>query len=52
LLEAVKGEAATRNCSRLSLLNMRDRESYQRAYYTKDGWQERSDAANFVLDMG
>jgi hypothetical protein len=30
---------------------MRDRESYQRAFYAKDGWQEREDAANFVFDM-
>ena len=51
LLEAVKEEAATRNCSRLSLLNMRDRESYQRAFYAKDGWQERTDAANFIFEI-
>jgi GNAT superfamily N-acetyltransferase len=51
LLEAVKSEAATRNCSRLSLLNMRDRESYQRAFYAKDGWEERTVAANFIFEM-
>lgn len=51
LLKAVKGEAAARGCSRLSLLNMRGRESYQREFYAKDGWQERDDAANFVFDM-
>jgi hypothetical protein len=47
----VKEEAKSRGCSRLSLLNMRDRESYQRAFYAKDGWEERTDAANFVFDL-
>jgi GNAT superfamily N-acetyltransferase len=51
LLATVKEEARARGCSRLSLLNMRDRESYQRRFYAKDGWEERSDAANFVFDM-
>lgn len=51
LLAVVKEEAARRGCSRLSLLNMRDRESYQRAFYAKDGWDERPDAANFVFEM-
>lgn len=52
LLKAVKEEAVTRGCSRLSLLNMRGRESYQRGFYARDGWQEREDAANFVFEMG
>jgi GNAT superfamily N-acetyltransferase len=51
LLEAVKQEAATRGCSRLSLLNIRDRESYRRAFYAKAGWYERNEAANFMLDL-
>jgi GNAT superfamily N-acetyltransferase len=51
LLEAVKEEAVTRGCARLSLLNMRDRESYQRAFYAKRGWEERPDAANFIYDL-
>jgi ribosomal protein S18 acetylase RimI-like enzyme len=49
LLEAVKTEALNRGCSRLMLVNMRDRESYQRQFYAKQGWEERPDAANFVL---
>ena len=52
LLDAVKAEASARGCARLSLLNMRDRESYQRGFYAKNGWQERDDAANFVFDLG
>lgn len=51
LLEAVKEEGRARGCSRLSLLNMRERESYLRGFYTRDGWREREDAANFVFDL-
>jgi hypothetical protein len=41
-------EARQRGCFRLSLINMRRRESYQRRYYEKAGWEERPEAANFV----
>ncbi|NJN99102.1 MAG: GNAT family N-acetyltransferase [Anaerolineales bacterium] len=51
LLAQVKTAALERGCSRLSLLNMRPRESYQRGFYTKQGWDERPDAANFVLRL-
>jgi GNAT superfamily N-acetyltransferase len=51
LLAMVKEEAANRGCWRLSLLNMRERESYQRAFYAKDGWVERDDAANFLFEF-
>ncbi len=51
LLEAVQTEAQKRGCSRLMLLNMRKRESYQRQFYTKHGWEERPDAANFILPL-
>lgn len=51
LLEIVKQEAQTRGCTRLSLINIRDRESYLRGFYAKLGWQERPDAANFVFRM-
>jgi len=49
LLDTIKKEAKARGCSRLSLLNMRNRESYQRGYYWKVGWEERENAANFIL---
>ena len=49
LLESVKQEAQARGCTRLSLINLRDRESYQRGFYAKLGWQERPDAANFIF---
>ena len=51
LLENVKQEAQARGCTRLSLINIRDRESYQRSFYAKLGWQERPDAANFIFRM-
>ncbi len=51
LLEAVRSEAQKRGCARLMLLNMRKRESYQRGFYSKHGWEERPDAANFILPL-
>ena len=51
LLEAMKKEATERGCVRLSLLNMRSRESYQRGFYGQRGWEERPDAANFILRL-
>jgi GNAT superfamily N-acetyltransferase len=48
LLAAVQAEAKTRGCTRLSLLNGRHRESYQRQFYEKLGWEERPFMANFV----
>jgi len=50
LLEAVKAEARQRGCMRLSLLNGRQRDSYRREFYKKNGWRER-DMANFVFDL-
>lgn len=52
LLNRVKEQAFQRGCSRLMLLNMRNRESYGRQFYTKQGWVERPQAANFVLHLG
>lgn len=49
LLEAVKAEAKRRGCLRLQLVNFRQRESYQRSFYAKAGWEERPDGASFVL---
>ncbi len=51
LLEALKAEAAHRGCSRLMLLNMRQRESYVRQFYAKQGWEERPEAANFIFRL-
>lgn len=49
LLDAVTAESRGRGCSRLQLINFRHRESYERGFYAKHGWQERPTAANFAL---
>jgi GNAT superfamily N-acetyltransferase len=49
LLDTAVDEARRRGCYRLSLLNNQQRESYQRHFYTKRGWEERPAMKNFVL---
>jgi GNAT superfamily N-acetyltransferase len=51
LLEAVRRRAEARGCSRLSLLNGRTGEAYQRGFYAKHQWQERDRMANFILPL-
>ena len=51
LLAIIEAEARARGCQRLSLINLRSRESYQRRFYIKAGWMERADAANFVYSL-
>ncbi|HEY9844223.1 MAG TPA: GNAT family N-acetyltransferase [Candidatus Obscuribacterales bacterium] len=51
LLDRIEAEARSRGCARLMLVNIRDRESYTRQFYTKQGWAEREDVANFVLKL-
>jgi GNAT superfamily N-acetyltransferase len=51
LLERIQEEGKRRGCSRLLLLNMRDRASYERGFYAKLGWKERPEAANFVFNL-
>lgn len=48
LLTALEDEGRSRNCRRLRLTNWRIRESYQRGFYAKHGWQENREAAEFV----
>ena len=48
LLAVVEEEAEERGCARLMLLNGRHRESYERGFYKKHGWQEREKLAPFV----
>ncbi len=52
LLDVAKQEAETRGCARLRLINNKTRESYQRKFYEKQGWQERDDFATFVYPLG
>jgi GNAT superfamily N-acetyltransferase len=51
LLGAIESEARARGCQRLSLINLRNRESYQRQFYPKTGWTERTEAANFIYAL-
>ena len=51
LIEAIKKEAFERGCSRLSLLNGRNRESYNRNFYRGCGFIERDQLANFILKL-
>jgi GNAT superfamily N-acetyltransferase len=51
LLDRVIAEARSRDCRRLQLINFRERESYQRGFYSRLGWVERPDAADFVLTI-
>ena len=51
LLDVIKDEAIKRGCVCLTLINLRNRESYQRSFYAKHGWRERTEAASFILDL-
>ncbi|MCL6100822.1 MAG: GNAT family N-acetyltransferase [Bacteroidetes bacterium] len=51
LLETIKEDAKRRGCSRLSLLNGRNRESYERNFYQKQGFIERDQMANFICKL-
>jgi GNAT superfamily N-acetyltransferase len=51
LLGGVQAEARRRGCARLSLINLRNRESYLRQFYVKAGWHERGEAANFIYPL-
>jgi GNAT superfamily N-acetyltransferase len=51
LLETVVAESKRWGCSRMSLLNGRDGQSYQRDFYKKRGWVERDHMATFILPL-
>jgi GNAT superfamily N-acetyltransferase len=51
LLRRAINEARERGCCRIRLINIRDRESYRRGFYAKQGWQERTDAADFMMKL-
>lgn len=51
LLETVRSYAVQRGCTRMLLMNRRIRESYQRGFYAKHGWEELPDGAFFSLNM-
>jgi len=51
LLEAVVEAARGRGCRRLTLVNLRDRDSYARGFYAQRGWTEQPAAARFVYHL-
>jgi GNAT superfamily N-acetyltransferase len=51
LLEAIKAEASERGCIRLTLVNLKDRESYKRGFYASRGWEEKANTVRFALDL-
>ena len=50
LLASVIRDAQERGCCRLQLVNYKSRDSYRRAFYAKNGWEECAEAALFVYD--
>ena len=51
LLEEVKKQAKIRGCSRLMLVNNRNRLSYEKEFYKKNGFIEREHIANFIFPL-
>lgn len=51
LLNEVKKQAKLRGCSRLMLANNRDRLSYEKGFYKKNGFIEREYIANFIFPL-
>ncbi|HEY5648083.1 MAG TPA: GNAT family N-acetyltransferase [Nitrospiria bacterium] len=49
LVDTAVEEGRRRGCYRLTTNNRRMRESYIRKYFSKSGWRERPDSANFIL---
>ena len=51
LIETVKAEAQERGCLRLTLVNLKDRESYRRGFYASRGWNEKTNTVRFVYEF-
>ena len=51
LLDQVEDEARKRGCARLSLLNGKESEAYDRGFYKTRDWVERDLMANFILQV-
>ncbi len=51
LLAAIEREARRRGINRLMLFNRKERSSYQRGFYPKHGFDERTDVAFFTRDL-
>lgn len=51
LMNDVKELATAKGCSRLMLLNSRERASYERDFYSQLGFEERPEMVNWVLQL-
>ncbi len=51
LLNTIKLEAKRQGCTRLTLVNLTDRESYRRGFYASRGWEERSNTVRFSINL-
>ena len=51
LLRRAVNESKKRGFCRIKLINIRSKESYRRGFYSKPNWQERTDAADFMLRL-
>ncbi len=51
LIEEVIEQAKRKGCSRLMLANNRNRVSYEKEFYKKNGFLERGHIANFILPL-
>ena len=51
LLQQAVAAARAQGCRRIWLVNNRDRDSYQRGFYARQGWAEQAQAARFVLNL-
>jgi GNAT superfamily N-acetyltransferase len=51
LIEEVIKQAKRKDCSRLMVANNRNRLSYDKKFYKKNGFIEREHIANFILPL-
>ena len=51
LLDAATQAARERHCIRIWLVNNRERPSYVRGFYSRQGWSEQAEMARFVLPL-
>jgi GNAT superfamily N-acetyltransferase len=51
LIENIRELAIIKGCSRLMLLNNRERASYEREFYARHGFVERPEMTNWVLTL-
>ena len=51
LLDAATQAARERRCLRIWLVNNRERPSYVRGFYSRQGWSEQAEMARFVLPL-